>query len=367
VSLKDFIRRGRPLKKQKKDNKRWKQLHAEINTLSRLVSRYQKKGTAPKQVILYLEGLDCSAKSSTGGLIYRALEGCGYAVRMAQHNRPPTPEQREKPWMDRRRFERPEDMYGPGEEIPEYTALVWDRGPAGDFVYGNLSTLDDATKEERYDEFRSYDTICRQDGVLFCKLLFVADKDSIASTLGKRLAHKKIARDMKTWMDANSMDHDRSGLDEIEHHIDPTDFVAFNKYQQNLSIFLDFARKTDDIRKQAIDGRQYGYENPWTVVNTAKRHPARLALLRTFEYQLKRFGKDPSHGPTISERLLKSLRCSFPYLKDDAIFHWKVVEDKIDVRLSLRTVIQVLLLILLFMCYLYTTWKVDFRGMFEDE
>jgi hypothetical protein len=60
------------------------------------------------------------------------------------------------------------------------------------------------------------------DGVLFLKLLFVADKDSIALTLGKRLAHKTIAQtDLKTWLDANSIEHDREGLAEIEDHIDP--------------------------------------------------------------------------------------------------------------------------------------------------
>jgi hypothetical protein len=35
--------------------------------------------------------------------------------------------------MDRCRFEYPEDVYEPGERVPEYSALVWDRGPAGDF------------------------------------------------------------------------------------------------------------------------------------------------------------------------------------------------------------------------------------------
>ncbi len=368
LTLKEFIRTGHQLKKQGKDARRWKQLHAEIKTLSKLVSKYQKQGKAPKRVILYLEGLDCSAKSSTGGMIYRALEGCGYTVRTAQHNRPPTSEQREKPWMDRGRFEHPDDVFGHGEEIPEYTALVWDRGPAGDFVYGKFSELDGPTKEERYDEFRSYDALCRHDGVLFCKLLFVADKDSIASTLGKRLAHKKIARDLKTWLGANSIEHNRAGLDEIEYHIDPTDFVAFNKYKQNLSTFADFARNTDDIRKQKIDGIQIGYDNPWTVVNTAKRHPARLALLRTFETQLKRFSKDPNRPPSMLEILQRKLRFTFPYLKDDAIINCGfVVEDKLDGKLSLRFVIQVILLILLFLLYLYTTWKVDFGSMFDDE
>lgn len=49
---------------------------------------------APKGVILYFEGLDCSGKSSTGGLVQAALEQAGYQVGMRQYNRPPTAEQR---------------------------------------------------------------------------------------------------------------------------------------------------------------------------------------------------------------------------------------------------------------------------------
>lgn len=48
----------------------------------------------PKGVILYFEGLDCSGKSSTGGLVQAALEQAGYEVGMRQYNRPPTAEQR---------------------------------------------------------------------------------------------------------------------------------------------------------------------------------------------------------------------------------------------------------------------------------
>lgn len=49
---------------------------------------------APKGVILYFEGLDCSGKSSTGGLVQTALEQAGYNVSMRQYNRPPTAAQR---------------------------------------------------------------------------------------------------------------------------------------------------------------------------------------------------------------------------------------------------------------------------------
>lgn len=151
-SLKEFIRSGNIPRKRQKDNKRWKRLEKEVQRVAATVKRYQYAGTAPKQVIIYLEGLDCSAKSSTGGLVCKALEDSGYAVRTAQHNRPPTAEQRSKGWMDRGRFEYPCDMWE-GEEVPEYTAVVWDRGPAGDFVYGSFRKLSPEAKEAKYNEF----------------------------------------------------------------------------------------------------------------------------------------------------------------------------------------------------------------------
>ena len=46
----------------------------------------EKKGKTPgecycpKGVILYFEGLDCSGKSSTGGLVQAALEQAGYVL-----------------------------------------------------------------------------------------------------------------------------------------------------------------------------------------------------------------------------------------------------------------------------------------------
>ena len=56
--------------------------------------QYDGQTIAPRGVILYFEGLDCSGKSSTGGLVQTALEQAGYTVSMRQYNRPPTAAQR---------------------------------------------------------------------------------------------------------------------------------------------------------------------------------------------------------------------------------------------------------------------------------
>jgi len=256
---------------------------------------------APRGVILYFEGLDCAGKSSTGGLVEQALRGAGYHVEMRQYNRPPTAEQKLRPWMDR--FEVPETSSvalvvesGNSQEQEatmkmlqkcvehRHSALTWDRGPAGDFVYNpEYRAMGPDERREKYREFMEFDRWCFENRILFLKLLFVTNRDSIASTLGKRLAQKKMARDLHTWLNASrggESDYGAigfEGLSEIELHIDPTDFIAFNNYQTNLRIFTNFALNTDL------------QENPWVVVNTTNRYAARQQLIHAFRVKLERF------------------------------------------------------------------------------
>lgn len=111
-------------------------------------------------------------------------------------------------------------------------------------------------------EFMEYSAMLRRKNILFCKLLFVTDRDSVAKTLGKRLAQKKICRDVRNWLDSSNRTHGgsitREGLEEIEAHIDPTDFIAFNSYHDNLKKFMTFALNTD-ISDSCT------YYNPWIV------------------------------------------------------------------------------------------------------
>lgn len=132
-------------------------------------------------------------------------------------------------------------------------------------MFGGLAKASQFEQEQRQQEFLDFDNKCREDSIMFVKLLFVTDRDTIAHTLGKRLAHKKIAHDLRVWLDSSTELHNsqisRAGLDEIDMHIDPTDFIAFNSYKNNLKKFVDFAKKTD------ID-EFARYKNPWLVMNT---------------------------------------------------------------------------------------------------
>lgn len=298
LSLKAFLADGKLPRKRKKNRREGAHLYKEVEKAAAKLKSMMKGCCAPRGVILYFEGLDCSGKSSTGGLVEQALKLAGFDVDMRQYNRPPTPEQKRKPWMDR--FEAPSTTVAaitiksgePQDSAKKlldkcadhaHNAMVWDRGPAGDFVYGKLSEASPEERNARYSEFMAFDREMFEQKILFCKLLFVTNRDSIASTLGKRLAQRKMARDLTTWLkasrggDSDFGDAGFEGLDEIILHIDPTDFVAFNSYQRNLRIFTNVAMNTDSD------------ENPWLVVNTGDRYSARKQLLRAFSYQLERF------------------------------------------------------------------------------
>lgn len=330
VSLKAFIRTGQSAWKKRKADRKWKQVQSDVRRMAKAVQQHQHNGTAPKGVILYMEGLDCSGKSSTGGLVQAALEDSGYMVDMRQYNRPPTEEQKRMAWMSR--FARP-----PVQDQEDYMAMVWDRGPVGDFVYGNLNKLSEEDKLKRFAEFRAFDRDCHRNNILFCKLLFVTDKDSIATTLGKRLAHKKIAQDLRVWLDATSqLGHsNHPGLTAIEAHIDPTDFIAFNKYTENLQNFCSVALNTD----------RNGYDNPWFVVCTSNRHAARLSLMKAVSRQIDTFSKqvvlqDQKAADVEAQLILKG------------------IVDEREHGISLRAIFQAFLLCCLAFAYARQTWHI---------
>ena len=219
---------------------------------------------------------------------------------------------------------------------------------------------------ERYEEFRQYDLQCHQDGVLFCKVFFVADRDSIAATLGKRLAQKKMVQDLRVWLDANSVAHDRRDLEEIEAHIDPTDFVAFNKYEENLSRFAEVARNTDyneavvwdndDDNDNNNNNNSVAYKNNWVVVCTSDRQKARLGILKAFRSQLQRFAAEPQ-GPIDARDKLIDFCKQDDHAADSSQHVPEDIADQLEHGLSLRALLQALLLFLLACEYARETWN----------
>ena len=102
-TLKKFLEAGKRNRKRKQNIREYNELQRVVtrvaNEIKHMMKREKKNNGrgefyAPKGVILYFEGLDCSGKSSTGGLVQAALEQAGYQVGLRQYNRPPTSEQR---------------------------------------------------------------------------------------------------------------------------------------------------------------------------------------------------------------------------------------------------------------------------------
>lgn len=367
VSLKGFIRTGRFPKKKKRDNARWGRVMKALDHLSHKLTVMERNGVAPRGVIIYFEGLDCAGKSSTGGLIMKALEQAGYDIAQVQYNKPPTEQEKLKPWMWR--FKQPVTVV---EGMNHKSALVWDRGPAGDFVYGEFNHLPLEQKLERYAEFHRFEEECLSNGIMFCKLLFVTSRDAVSTTLGKRLAHKEIVRDLHAWLDANSNHQDREGLNEIENHIDPTDFVALNKYDINLKNFHDFVLHTDHIGRLHSDTHKPACVYlPWLIINTSARHLARIQILRSFEKQLDLYAKSVEQA---NNGVLDSLPGSRTAWREDEEFQnllidhartskHRCVENKGNLWVAVKeSSLYFLLMIAIAASYLHQTWGLSFWG-----
>ena len=125
-SLQTFLAMGETRWKKHKDAQKKKSTDRLVTKLAERIkrlkeARYQSENhcKAPYGVIVYLEGLDCSGKSSTSGLVISALEKAGYLVETRRHNRPPTAEQKLRPWMDR--FEAP-GTAKPASDVEEGSA-----------------------------------------------------------------------------------------------------------------------------------------------------------------------------------------------------------------------------------------------------
>jgi hypothetical protein len=144
-TLKLFLNDGKLSRSRKKNDREFRVLQKDVADVTKKLKSMmaaKEECTAPHGVILYFEGLDCSGKSSTGGLVQQALDDARFNVEMRQYNRPPTEEQKRQPWMER--FELPNTSpvtdggeSGGTEDLIKlagqcvghrHTAVVWDRG-----------------------------------------------------------------------------------------------------------------------------------------------------------------------------------------------------------------------------------------------
>ena len=166
--------------------------------------------------------------------------------------------------------------------------MVWERGPAGDFVFGSLGNASESEKKDRYREFMEFDQECFRNNILFIKLMFFTNQDAIAETLGTRLGNQKVVEDIHTWLQTSygneKADKVMTGMDSMKDvYINPTAFASFSSYSSILPKFTSFALNTDS---------KY---NPWIVVNTANHFLAGKQLLQVFSAQLDAYSLVKHH------------------------------------------------------------------------
>ncbi len=147
---------------------------------------------------------------------------------------------------------------------------------------------------------------------------------------------------------------------EVEAHIDPTDFVAFNKYRSNLSIFTEFARNTNTMKSSLTADIPDKYDDQWNVICTTNRYPARMQLLKQFERQLERYALTPTDKETFIGRFYAFFDPKQVSKRVSSIVPVNYVEKKHEAnKVSFRVIFQSLLLLCLLYFYAYITWNFD--------
>lgn len=262
-ALKALGAAGQSAKKQKKEAADEAAIALATQKLTARIDAMKAQGQAPKGIIVYVEGPDGAGKTSTGAIVMRAIEDAGYKPR-SEVFKAPTEAERKQHWLQR--FER---------GVPKKGEVVfWDRGPAGDAVYGKPTA---AKKAEMGKELVAFERALEKDGVLLFKLELFASESKQADTFGKRLARQAMAAQLQGVLAARGgLDAGKTaGLANIAGKIDADDFRALETYQDVQASFLAFVGQSGPAS--------------WNVVDATKRHDARLEIMERFEQALSGF------------------------------------------------------------------------------
>ncbi len=267
--LKATFAAGRSKSEQKADAAKAAEIGALLDGISARLVDLKAAGQAPRGIVIYAAGPDGAGKSSTGAIVMDALEKAGYAGRREVF-KAPSAEERKQHWLAR--FERGVPKTG--------EAVFWDRGPAGDAVYG---PVDDARRAVMAKEFEGFETELRSDGILLVKIELSAELDKQADTFGKRLARRYVADQIKSKLEADGTlsAEAAAGLDDAGGRIDMADFAALARYEGVQDRFMKFVDATGDASE-------------WVVVDATKRHGARKEILDRFDALLSEFVSAPA-------------------------------------------------------------------------
>lgn len=261
--VKALIDSGRGAKVKEKEAIQDAQIAAALAQLQAQIEDLKAKGIAPQKVVVYVDGPDGAGKSSTGAIVLQALAAAGYTT-SAVPFKAPTAAERSQHWLQR--------FKDNGIPQGEFQAVLWDRGPAGDTVYGPRTP---AEVTKMADEFKQMEQDLAKEGVLMLKLHIFADPEKQAETFGKRLGRQAVADEIEgRLVKAGKLtDVGRNQLDVVRHKIDGDDFRALVRFDEYQAKFKRFS-KASGMR----------------MIDATKRHDARLEIISAFSSDLSAWG-----------------------------------------------------------------------------
>lgn len=331
MTFKQFLLSGEEPREQRRIKKKTLQVQSEISRVARKLKGMLNKESefAPRGFIIYLDGIATTNKVLTGDVLGQVLEQAGYAVETEKYN-----ESRTDVWMDKA---------GPdtNEDGTSRSAVIWNHGPASDFVHGPLHKASDAEKHYHYKDFMEFDAKCMKNGIVFLKLMFVANRDAIAATLGERIGQKEAAQKFHSINDSDRHEVDEENasnesLEAMDTDIGDTSFGAFNSFQKYLNEFVTFAKHTDSP------------VNPWVVVNTSDYYVVQKMLLRKFEDMLDWYAEERRQISLVSRDLVSWST------REEVGDNWYALSEKLkreaNTALSMSVIVALMgLLVILFL------------------
>jgi polyphosphate kinase 2 (PPK2 family) len=257
-ALKTFSLSGEHEKDRVREVEHEREIEVSLEALTAKLIELERSGLAPQGIVFYVDGPDGAGKTSTGAIVADALEKAGFIIRRERFKGPTEGEaaavrEGRETWLAR--FDR--GLPARGE------AVLWDRGPAGDPVYGSV---DAASVQRMGEEFTGWERDLRARGVLMIKVELHASPEKQAATFGKRLARQMIADRIADIIRQGSDPVELAQLDEIAHKIDGDDFRGLARYGTVRRKYKRFIRATSGASR-------------WLEIDATHRHEARLRLI----------------------------------------------------------------------------------------
>jgi polyphosphate kinase 2 (PPK2 family) len=260
--LKAFIDGARPAEVRAKDALEDAQIQGRLDAVTDKLEKLRAAGQAPRSIIVYADGPDGTGKTSTGAIVLSAITKAGYDTDAVSF-KAPTAAEREQHWLQR--------FQDRGVPTGEQTARFWDRGPAGDAVYGDKTA---AEAKKMAGELRALERGLAEQGVLLFKVHVYADQEKQADTFGKRLGRQGAADELEQALAKRGPINDatHAALDNIRSKINGGDIRAMAGYHEVQSNFVRFSKAAN-----------------YHVVDASHRHEARLSIIDALSRELDAF------------------------------------------------------------------------------